>query len=86
MRRPPGLVLTIFLALLPMLLTFMNKRAGMQSKAEIDFAVFHRFFIFQASDRQCNAECRFYRYFDRLPGQFCRLPDRLSDHLALQWW
>lgn len=44
-----GLVLTIFLALLPMLLTFMNKRAGMQSKAEIDFGVFQKFFIFQAS-------------------------------------
>ena len=45
----PGLVLVIFLALLPMLLTFMNKRAGMQSKAEIDFGVFQKFFIFQAS-------------------------------------
>lgn len=44
----PGLVLTIFLALLPILLTFMNKRAGMQSKAEIDFGVFQKFFIFQA--------------------------------------
>ena len=46
---PSGLVLLIFLALLPMLLTFMNKRAGMQSKAEIDFGVFQKYFIFQAS-------------------------------------
>ena len=46
---PPGLVLLIFLAVLPMLLAFMNKRAGMQSKAEIDFGVFQKFFIFQAS-------------------------------------
>ena len=43
-----GLVLKAFLAVLPALLTFMNKRAGMQSKAEIDFGVFQKFFIFQA--------------------------------------
>lgn len=43
----PGLVLTIFLALVPMILTFMNKRAGMQSLAEIDFGVFQKFFLFQ---------------------------------------
>ena len=43
-----GLVLKIFLALLPMLLTFMNKRAGMQSLAEIDYGVFQKYFIFQA--------------------------------------
>jgi Calcium-dependent channel, 7TM region, putative phosphate len=42
-----GLVLKIFLALLPMLLTFMNKKAGMQSLAEIDYGVFTKFFIFQ---------------------------------------
>ena len=42
-----GLVLKIFLALLPMLLTFMNKRAGMQSLAEIDYGVFQKYFIFQ---------------------------------------
>jgi hypothetical protein len=33
-----------------MLLTFMNKKAGMQSLAEIDYGVFTKFFIFQASD------------------------------------
>jgi len=43
----PGLVLKIFLALLPMLLTFMNKRAGMQSLAEIDYGVMTKYFIFQ---------------------------------------
>lgn len=42
-----GLVLKIFLALLPLLLTFMNKKAGMQSLAEIDYGVFTKFFIFQ---------------------------------------
>lgn len=42
-----GLVLKIFLALLPMLLTFMNKRAGMQSLAEIDYGVMTKYFIFQ---------------------------------------
>jgi len=41
-------VLKIFLALLPMLLTFMNKQAGMQSLAEIDYGVFQKYFIFQA--------------------------------------
>lgn len=30
-----------------MLLTFMNKRAGMQSLAEIDYGVFVKYFIFQ---------------------------------------
>ena len=38
-----------------MLLTFMNKRAGMQSKAEIDFGVFQKFFIFQVSMPTCSA-------------------------------
>ncbi len=46
-------MLKIFLALLPMLLTFMNKRAGMQSLAEIDFGVFQKYFIFQA---RCDLE------------------------------
>ncbi len=46
-QRNAGLVLKIFLALLPMLLTFMNKRAGMQSLAEIDYGVFVKYFIFQ---------------------------------------
>ena len=32
--------------------------------------------------QQCNAKCRFTGTFDRLPGQFCRLLDRLTDHLA----
>lgn len=40
-------MLKIFLALLPLLLTFMNKKAGMQSLAEIDYGVFTKFFIFQ---------------------------------------
>ena len=43
-------MLKIFLALLPMLLTFMNKRAGMQSLAEIDYGVFQKYFIFQARE------------------------------------
>ena len=34
---------------------------------------------------QCNAKCRFTSTFDRLPDQFCRLLDRLSDHPALLW-
>jgi Calcium-dependent channel, 7TM region, putative phosphate len=44
-----GLVLKVFLAVLPMLLTFMNKKAGMQSLAEIDYGVFTKYFIFQVS-------------------------------------
>ena len=31
---------------------------------------------------QCYAKCRFTGIFDRLPGQLCRLLDRLSDQLA----
>ncbi|KAK9804434.1 hypothetical protein WJX72_012500 [[Myrmecia] bisecta] len=43
----PGLVLKIFLLLLPMLLVFMNRRQGMNSLSKIDFGVVHKFFIFQ---------------------------------------
>ncbi len=45
-----GLILKIFLALLPLLLAFMNKLAGMQSLAEIDYGVMVKYFIFQVSD------------------------------------
>ena len=34
---------------------------------------------------RCDAKCRLAGSFDRLPGQFCRLLDRLSGHLALHW-
>ena len=62
-----GLVLKIFLALLPMLLTFMNKRAGMQSLAEIDFGVFQKYFIFQA--RRAFGSCiRLSRTVHRVLG------------------
>jgi len=50
---PAGLVLKIFLALLPILLTFMNKRAGMQSLAQIDYGVMVKYFIFQVGRPAC---------------------------------
>lgn len=43
----PGLVLKIFLALLPALLQFMNKLQGMVSESQIDFGVSKKYFIFQ---------------------------------------
>lgn len=43
----PGLVLKIFLAILPMLLAIMNRFAGMVSISQIDFGVVERYFIFQ---------------------------------------
>lgn len=43
-------MLKIFLALLPILLAFMNKLAGMQSLAEIDYGVMVKYFIFQVGD------------------------------------
>jgi hypothetical protein len=43
----PGLVLLIFLALLPMLLAFMCRLSGFKSISEIDFGVVSRYFYFQ---------------------------------------
>jgi hypothetical protein len=47
----PGLVLLIFLALLPMLLAFMCRLSGFKSISEIDFGVVSRYFYFQ---RECD--------------------------------
>ncbi|KAK9809699.1 hypothetical protein WJX73_006828 [Symbiochloris irregularis] len=43
----PSLVLKIFLAVLPLILAYMNKRQGMISKSQIDFGVTLKLFIFQ---------------------------------------
>jgi hypothetical protein len=43
----PGLVLKIFLAVLPMILAAMAKRAGAVSLSEVDFSVVQHFFLFQ---------------------------------------
>ena len=49
-----GLVLKIFLAILPTLLAFMNKKQGMVSKSEVDFGVTTKYFIFQVLSFACN--------------------------------
>jgi hypothetical protein len=43
----PSLVLTIFIAMLPPLITAMNRWAGMISLSQIDLGLMTRFFIFQ---------------------------------------
>ncbi|KAK9811621.1 hypothetical protein WJX72_007134 [[Myrmecia] bisecta] len=43
----PSLVLRIFLAILPLLLAFMNRRQGMISESQVDFGVVRKYFIFQ---------------------------------------
>ena len=47
----PSIVLKIFLAILPMLLAFMNKQQGMTSMSAVDFGVVRKYFIFQVSTR-----------------------------------
>ncbi|CAL5228475.1 g11617 [Coccomyxa viridis] len=43
----PGLVLKVFLALLPWLLSIMGRVQGLYSKSSIDFSVISKFYIFQ---------------------------------------
>lgn len=44
----PGIVLTIFLALLPTLLSLMNKKIQkMISESDVEFGVVRKYFIFQ---------------------------------------
>lgn len=40
-------MLKIFLAVLPMILAFMNRKQGMVSESQIDFGVTLKLFIFQ---------------------------------------
>jgi hypothetical protein len=44
---PPGLVLKIFLALLPLLLAAMMRFAGRPSNSSIDIGVIQKFYVFQ---------------------------------------
>ena len=44
-----GLVLKVFLALLPKLLAFMNTKQGISSHSGNDFGVVKKYFIFQVS-------------------------------------
>lgn len=43
----PGLVLAIFIALLPPIITAMNRFAGMVSLSEVDLSLMTKFFAFQ---------------------------------------
>jgi Calcium-dependent channel, 7TM region, putative phosphate len=45
----PGLVLRVFLLILPSLLAFMNSFQGFISLSQIDFNVVRKFFIFQVT-------------------------------------
>ena len=46
-RALPGLVLTIFLALVPTIFARMVRWGGAYSRSEVDLGVVYRFFIFQ---------------------------------------
>ena len=43
----PGIMLLVFLALLPTILEFFCIGSGFMSKSEVDFGVITRFYIFQ---------------------------------------
>ena len=44
-----GLVLKIFLAILPMILAFMGRLQGLTSRSSVDFSVITKYFVFQVS-------------------------------------
>lgn len=67
----PGIVLTIFLALLPALLSLLNKKVQkMVSETDVEFGVVRKYFAFQvdccnhpgckvlALPHQCSGDCR----------------------------
>ena len=52
-----ALVLKIFLALLPALLAFMNKKQGMIAASKVDFGVVRKYFIFQVRSLHTIRSC-----------------------------
>lgn len=47
----PGIVLTIFLALLPTVLSLLNKKVQkMVSETDVEFGVVRKYFVFQVCD------------------------------------
>lgn len=59
MNGDAALVLKIFLAILPMLLAFMNRKQGMICASKVDFGVVRKYFIFQVSvcAKQADQAC-----------------------------
>ena len=52
-----GLVLKIFLALLPLLLAFMGRLQGLHSQSLVDFSVINKYYIFQARSPSHPLSC-----------------------------
>ena len=48
-----GLVLKVFLALLPWLLSILGRIQGLHSQSSIDFSVISKFYIFQVRSSTC---------------------------------
>ena len=57
MLWPPGLVLRIFLALLPWLLAIMGRVQGLYSQSMLDFSVVTKYYVFQARSQLGAVSC-----------------------------